>query len=161
MDFSRVEWLQTGLCVGLCRYWGAQTQRSLQNFKIGGARERMPEPVIKAFGVLKGAAAKVCSYQGLGDLNIQLGIHQISRLLLCVVVGESQSCRCRQLMRMLYAAELANATPAPFLKVGYEPQVSLCPPPCSTYTPSSGWLSTHFSHSLCCSCHSCLCRNPR
>lgn len=42
-----------------CRYWGAQTQRSLQNFKIGGPRERMPEPVVKAFGVLKRAAAKV------------------------------------------------------------------------------------------------------
>ena len=42
-----------------CRYWGAQTQRSLQNFKIGGARERMPEPVVKAFGVQKRAAAKV------------------------------------------------------------------------------------------------------
>ena len=42
-----------------CRYWGAQTQRSLQNFKIGGARERMPEPVVTAFGILKRAAAKV------------------------------------------------------------------------------------------------------
>ena len=43
----------------LHRYWGAQTQRSRQNFKIGGAREQMPEPVIRAFGVLKAAAAKV------------------------------------------------------------------------------------------------------
>lgn len=42
-----------------CRYWGAQTQRSFQNFKIGGPRERMPEPVITAFGILKRAAAKV------------------------------------------------------------------------------------------------------
>lgn len=41
------------------RYWGAQTQRSLANFKIGGARDRMPEPVVLAFGVLKRAAAKV------------------------------------------------------------------------------------------------------
>lgn len=40
-------------------YWGAQTQRSLMNFKIGGPRERMPVPVIRAFGVLKRAAAKV------------------------------------------------------------------------------------------------------
>lgn len=40
------------------RYWGAQTQRSLQNFKIGGERERMPVPVIKAFGILKKSAAK-------------------------------------------------------------------------------------------------------
>ena len=41
------------------KYWGAQTQRSLMNFKIGGPRERMPEPVVKAFGVLKRAAAQV------------------------------------------------------------------------------------------------------
>lgn len=39
------------------RYWGAQTQRSLQNFKIGG--ETMPKPLITAFGILKLAAAKV------------------------------------------------------------------------------------------------------
>lgn len=41
------------------KYWGAQTQRSFQNFKIGGARERMPEPIVKAFGVLKKSAAIV------------------------------------------------------------------------------------------------------
>lgn len=41
------------------RLWGAQTQRSLQNFDIGGERERMPEPIIRAFGILKKAAAKV------------------------------------------------------------------------------------------------------
>ena len=46
------------------RYWGAQTQRSLQNFKIGGPRERMPEPVVRAFGVLKRAAATVNMAQG-------------------------------------------------------------------------------------------------
>ncbi len=37
------------------RYWGAQTQRSLQNFKIGG--ERMPLEITRAFGLLKKAAA--------------------------------------------------------------------------------------------------------
>ncbi len=37
------------------RYWGAQTQRSLENFKIGG--QRMPTEVIRAFAVLKKAAA--------------------------------------------------------------------------------------------------------
>ncbi|KAF9008624.1 fumarase fum1, partial [Haplosporangium bisporale] len=47
------------------RYWGAQTQRSLQNFDIGGATERMPEPLIKAFGVLKRAAATVNMTYGL------------------------------------------------------------------------------------------------
>ncbi|ORX86708.1 fumarate hydratase [Basidiobolus meristosporus CBS 931.73] len=47
------------------RYWGCQTQRSLQNFDIGGPRERMPEPLIKAFGVLKKAAAIVNMSYGL------------------------------------------------------------------------------------------------
>ena len=39
------------------RYWGAQTQRSLQNFKIGG--ERMPAPLVRALGIVKLAAARV------------------------------------------------------------------------------------------------------
>lgn len=37
------------------RLWGAQTQRSYENFKIGG--EKMPAEVIHAFGILKKAAA--------------------------------------------------------------------------------------------------------
>jgi fumarate hydratase class II len=37
------------------RYWGAQTQRSLQNFRIGG--QRFGRPVIRAFGIVKKAAA--------------------------------------------------------------------------------------------------------
>ena len=37
------------------RYWGAQTQRSLQNFKIGG--DVMPREITHAFGILKKAAA--------------------------------------------------------------------------------------------------------
>ncbi len=45
------------------KYWGAQTQRSLQNFKIGG--ETMPRPLIRAFGILKLSAAKV---------NMNLGV---------------------------------------------------------------------------------------
>jgi len=43
--------------VDSAKYWGAQTQRSLQNFKIGG--ETMPKPLITAFGILKRSAAKV------------------------------------------------------------------------------------------------------
>jgi fumarate hydratase class II len=75
------------------RYWGAQTQRSLMNFDIGelyrtriglrsfprshspddetsfayatgGEQERMPAPLIKAFGVLKKAAAQVNATYG-------------------------------------------------------------------------------------------------
>ncbi len=37
------------------RYWGAQTQRSLQNFKIGG--ERMPPALVRALGIQKKASA--------------------------------------------------------------------------------------------------------
>lgn len=37
------------------KLWGAQTQRSLQNFRIGS--ERMPEEVIQAFAIVKKAAA--------------------------------------------------------------------------------------------------------
>jgi len=37
------------------KYWGAQTQRSLQNFKIGG--QQMPTEIIKAYAILKKAAA--------------------------------------------------------------------------------------------------------
>jgi fumarate hydratase class II len=50
-------------------YWGAQTQRSLQNFKIGG--ERMPLPLIHAFGALKKAAA--LANMKLGVLDAKLG----------------------------------------------------------------------------------------
>ena len=39
------------------RYWGAQTQRSIENFRIGS--ERMPRPLIRALGVVKRAAAEV------------------------------------------------------------------------------------------------------
>ena len=39
------------------RYWGAQTQRSYENFPIGSGREPMPEEIIHAFGLLKKAAA--------------------------------------------------------------------------------------------------------
>jgi fumarate hydratase class II len=39
------------------RYWGAQTQRSLHHFDI--STETMPKPLIRAFGILKGASAAV------------------------------------------------------------------------------------------------------
>lgn len=51
------------------KYWGAQTQRSLQNFKIGG--QTMPLPLIHAFGVLKLAAARV--NMRLGALDDAIG----------------------------------------------------------------------------------------
>ena len=47
------------------KYYGAQTARSLINFAIGGATERMPMPVIRAFGYLKKACALVNVEYGL------------------------------------------------------------------------------------------------
>jgi fumarate hydratase class II len=51
------------------RYWGAQTQRSIQNFKIGW--ERQPIPVIRALGVVKRAAAE--ANMALGRLDPAIG----------------------------------------------------------------------------------------
>jgi len=50
------------------RYWGAQTQRSLQNFKIGEIR--FTRPMIRAFGTLKYCAAAV--NQDLGTLDAEI-----------------------------------------------------------------------------------------
>jgi fumarate hydratase class II len=47
------------------RHWGAQTQRSLHNFRIGS--ERMPLPIVRAFGLIKRAAAEV--NRDLGSLD--------------------------------------------------------------------------------------------
>src|SRR5262249_1172241 len=47
------------------RYWGAQTQRSLENFRIG--TERIPLPVIHALALIKRAAAEVNHKLGLVD----------------------------------------------------------------------------------------------
>lgn len=50
-------------------YWGAQTGRSLGNFKIGG--ERMPIPLVRALGIIKRAAAE--ANMALGVLDAKLG----------------------------------------------------------------------------------------
>jgi fumarate hydratase class II len=50
------------------RLWGAQTQRSLENFRIGG--ERMPLPLVHALGTVKRAAARVNAR--LGGLDPQI-----------------------------------------------------------------------------------------
>src|ERR1043166_3744936 len=56
------------------KYWGAQTQRSLQNFKIGG--ERMPDGLIRAFGILKKAATE--TNMELGELDKKIGVAMVS-----------------------------------------------------------------------------------
>ena len=50
------------------KYWGAQTQRSLQNFKIGG--ETMPKPLIRALGIIKRSAALANKEQGSLDAKL-------------------------------------------------------------------------------------------
>ncbi len=47
------------------KYYGAQTARSLANFDIGG--QKMPEEIIRAFGILKKAAAQANLKLGLMD----------------------------------------------------------------------------------------------
>src|SRR5690625_2173584 len=64
------------LAVPADRYWGAQTQRSLQNFRIGG--ERMPEAVIRALGIQKLAAARTNMALGLLDAKLGEAICQAS-----------------------------------------------------------------------------------
>ena len=55
--------------VDASKYWGAQAQRSLQNFKIGW--EKQPQPVIRALGIVKRAAAE--ANMGLGKMDPKLG----------------------------------------------------------------------------------------
>lgn len=51
------------------KYWGAQAQRSIGNFKIGW--ERQPEPIVRALGVVKRAAAE--TNMALGRLDETVG----------------------------------------------------------------------------------------
>ena len=50
------------------RYWGAQTQRSLKNFKISS--ETMPPALVRALGIVKQSAARV--NKGLGALEPEI-----------------------------------------------------------------------------------------
>ncbi|SDD83230.1 class II fumarate hydratase [Desulfuromonas thiophila] len=58
------------IAVAADRYWGAQTQRSIENFPIGVARFRWQRPVIRALGLLKKAAAQANAE--LGELPAEL-----------------------------------------------------------------------------------------
>jgi len=54
--------------VDASKYWGAQAERSLHNFKIGW--EKQPLPIVRALGVVKRAAAEVNMHLGRLDPNI-------------------------------------------------------------------------------------------
>ena len=56
MDYRKEHDSMGEVLVPSDRYWGAQTQRSRDNFRIGVGLETMPEEIIKAFGLLKKAA---------------------------------------------------------------------------------------------------------
>ena len=69
MTDTRIEIDSFGeIAVPADRLWGAQTQRSLENFRIGG--ERMPLPLVHALGVIKGAAARANRQLGLIDARL-------------------------------------------------------------------------------------------
>jgi fumarate hydratase class II len=53
--------------VPMSKLWGAQTQRSMENFDIASDTDRMPVPLIRAFGILKKCAAKVNTRYGLSE----------------------------------------------------------------------------------------------
>ncbi|MFN3745107.1 MAG: class II fumarate hydratase [Hyphomicrobiaceae bacterium] len=55
--------------VDATRYWGAQAQRSLGNFRIGW--EKQPKPIVRALGIVKRAAAE--TNMALGKLDKKLG----------------------------------------------------------------------------------------
>ncbi len=59
------------------RYWGAQTERSRNNFKIG--KERMPQPIIRALGIVKLAAAESNRELGLLDAKLADAIVRAAR----------------------------------------------------------------------------------
>src|SRR6266571_4804788 len=59
------------------RYWGAQTERSRQNFRIG--QDRMPTPIIRALGIVKLAAAETNRELGLLDQRRARAIARAAR----------------------------------------------------------------------------------
>src|SRR3546814_8631974 len=65
MSETRIESDSIGeIAVPADAYWGAQTQRSIENFPFG-ARERMPIEIVHALALVKQAAARVNRKHGL------------------------------------------------------------------------------------------------
>ncbi len=63
------------------RYWGAQTQRSFENFKI--STEKMPVEIISAFGILKKAAAIANNKLGVLDKDRTNAISRVCDEIIC------------------------------------------------------------------------------
>lgn len=68
------------------RYWGAQTQRSLQNFDIG--TEKMPAPLVRALGIQKRSAALTNMSLKLLDKNIGQAITQAAEEVIAGTLAE-------------------------------------------------------------------------
>ena len=62
------------------KYWAAQTQRSMENFKIGG--QQMPIEVVRAFAILKGAAANTNAELGALDKSKAKLINKVCKEIL-------------------------------------------------------------------------------
>ena len=92
------------------RYWGAQTQRSFENFRIG--TEKIPPEVVRAFAVVKLAAARANAQLGVLDARragaIETACHEIR-------LARRQLPACRLADRQRHADE-------------YERQRGHCPP---------------------------------
>ena len=67
-------------------YWGAQTERSLRNFRIG--EERMPRPLIRALGIVKHASATVNEQLGKLDASRAEAIRQAAQQVIDGVLDE-------------------------------------------------------------------------
>ncbi len=79
-------------------YWGAQTQRSTENFRIGGPAARMPIELIRAFAILKKAAART---------NADLGVLDAAKSALIARVADE-----------IYAGDLDDSFPLVIWQTG-------------------------------------------
>ena len=73
------------------KYWGAQTQRSLDNFKIG--TECLPRPLIRALGIVKRCAA--LSNIALDNIDDTIGCAIAAAAQAVIKAGASQASQVR------------------------------------------------------------------
>ena len=71
--------------VDASKYWGAQSQRSLGNFKIGW--EKQPIPVVRALGIVKRAAAETNVARLLEGKRIVKRVYVPNRIVNFVIAG--------------------------------------------------------------------------
>ena len=69
------------------KYWGAQTQRSLENFDIGSPEDRMPMAIVRALAIVKKAAAAVHLKRGRLDEKLATVIEQAADEIITGKIG--------------------------------------------------------------------------